>query len=186
MSGHSKWNNIKNHKAAVDGKKSKLFGELSKQIRLSVKENKSGDPKFNVGLRTLLDKARDANMPKEKVQRAIDSGLGIGSGANMEEVTFEGFGPGGVGFIVVTITNNHNRTTGEVRNVFTKTGGALGSPGSVKYLFERGTAGEYILTMPMAITDPSHQAQLQALIDNLRALDDVEDVYCAGEWLGQE
>lgn len=186
MSGHSKWNNIKGHKAVVDSKKSKMFGELSKHIRLMVKEGKSGDPKFNIGLRVLLDKARDVNMPKEKVQRAIDSGLGVGTGANMEEVTFEGFGPAGVGFIVVAITNNHNRTTGEVRSVFTKAGGVLGSPGSVKYLFEKGQAGEYILIMPMPISDLSQQGQLQSLIDNLRDLDDVEDVYCVGEWLGQE
>jgi YebC/PmpR family DNA-binding regulatory protein len=186
MSGHSKWNNIKNRKAATDGKKAKQFGELSKHIRLVVKEGGSGDPKFNIALRVLLDKAREVNMPKEKVQRAIDVGLGKGLGADVREVVYEGFAAGGVPFLVVTQTNNLNRTTGEIRSTFSKAGGSLGSPGSVKYLFTVGQNAEYILTMPMPITDPAQQASLQELIDDLRQLDDVEAVYCVGEWVGQE
>ena len=186
MSGHSKWNNIKNKKAATDGKKAKQFGELSKHIRMVVKEGGSGDPKFNIGLRVLLDKARDANMPKEKVQKAIDVGLGKGAGALVQEVVYEGFGPHGVAFLVVAMTDNLNRTTGEVRSTLTKAGGSLGSPGSARYLFTRAPDGEFTLIMPMEITDPEQQATLQELMDDLRALDDVETVHCAGVWAGQE
>jgi YebC/PmpR family DNA-binding regulatory protein len=186
MSGHSKWNNIKGKKAATDSQKSKLFGELSKHIRLATKAGGSGDPKFNIGLRVLLDKARDANMPKEKVQRAIDVGLGKGEGANVQEIVYEGFGPAGVPFLVVAMTNNLNRTTSEIRNVFSKAGGSLGAPGSVKYLFTRDQAGEFVLTMPIPVVDPEQQTVLQDLIDELRGLDDVETVYCAGQWTEQE
>jgi YebC/PmpR family DNA-binding regulatory protein len=186
MSGHSKWNNIKGRKAATDGKKAKVFGELSKHIRLAVKEGGSGEPRFNVGLRVLLDKAREANMPKEKVQRAIDVGLGKGAGANVQEIVYEGFGPGGVPFLVVAMTDNLNRTTGEVRNVFSKAGGSLGAPGSVKYLFTRSQNAEFILTMPMPVEDPEQQIALQDLLDELRQLDDIETVYSAGEWAEKE
>lgn len=186
MSGHSKWNNIKNKKAATDSKKAKQFGELSKHIRMVVKEGGSGDPKFNVGLRVLLDKARDVNMPKEKVQKAIDVGLGKGAGALVQEVVYEGFGPHGVAFLVIAMTDNLNRTSGEVRSTFTKAGGSLGSPGSARYLYVRAPDGEFTLVMPMEITDPEQIATLQELLDDLRALDDVETVHCAGVWAGQE
>lgn len=186
MSGHSKWNNIKNKKAATDSKKAKQFGELSKQIRMVVKAGGSGDPKFNVGLRVLLDKARDANMPKEKVQKAIDVGLGKGAGALVQEVVYEGFGPYGVAFLVIAMTDNLNRTSGEVRSTFAKARGSLGAPGSARYLFTRTADGEFILTLPMDVIDPEQQQVLQELLNDLRALDDVEIVHCAGVWPGQE
>jgi YebC/PmpR family DNA-binding regulatory protein len=186
MSGHSKWNNIKNRKAAVDGKKAKIFTQLAKNIRMAVKEGGSGDPKFNASLRLLLEKAREANMPKDKVQKAIDVGLGKGDGANSQEVIYEGFGPGGVGMMIVAMTNNHNRTSGEIRTILSKAGGSLGAPGCVKYMFSRSENNEFVLTMPMLITDLSTQEALQELIDSLLEHDDVEDVYCVGEWEGKE
>ncbi len=186
MSGHSKWNNIKNRKAAVDGKKSRIFSQLAKNIRMAVKEGESGDPKFNPSLRLLLEKAREANMPKEKVLKAIDVGLGKGEGANAQEVVYEGFGPGGVGIMAVAMTNNLNRTAGEVRAIFSKAGGSLGTPGCVRYLFTRGVGNEFVLMMPMVVTDPQVQSQMQNLIDQLHEHDDIEDVYCVGEWEGKE
>ncbi len=186
MSGHSKWNNIKNRKAAVDGKRSRIFTQLAKNIRMAVKEGGSGDPRFNSSLRLLLEKAREANMPKDKVQKAIDVGLGKGEGANSQEVVYEGFGPGGVGLMAVSMTNNHNRTSGEIRNILSKAGGSLGAPGCVRYMFERSENNEFVLTMPMAVSDEDTQVALQELLDELVEHDDVEEVYCVGEWEGKE
>src|SRR3989304_3111017 len=131
MSGHSKWSNIKNQKAAADAKKGKIFGLLARQIRNAVKEGGSGDPQSNATLRTLLEKSRAENMPKEKVQRAIDVGLGKGAGGELKEIVYEGFGPGGVGFLVAVVTNNANRTTSEIREIFSRAGGSIGAPPSV-------------------------------------------------------
>lgn len=186
MAGHSKWHNIKNRKAAVDSKKGKIFSQLAKNIRMAVKEGDSGDPRFNANLRLLMEKAREANMPKEKVQKAIDVGLGKGAGANVQEVVYEGFGPHGVAFMVVTMTNNVNRTAGEIRNIFSKAGGSLGTPGCVRYMFTRGESNEFVLVMPMVIEDEAIQHDLQDFIDQLREHDDVEDVYCVGEWPDKE
>lgn len=186
MSGHSKWNNIKNKKAALDAKKGKIFSQLAKNIRAAVKEGKSGDPQFNPSLRVLLDKARAANMPGAKVQKAIDVGLGKGAAAQVKEILYEGFGPGGVGFLVVGLTDNPNRTSAEIKNIFSKAGGSLGSPGCVAYMFERGEGSDFVTTMPMQIDDETQQQELQDLIDTLREYDDVEDVYCVGDWPEKE
>lgn len=186
MSGHSKWNNIKNRKAATDAVKGKVFGQLARHIRAAVRENGSGDPQSNSTLRTLLEKARDENMPKEKVQRAIDAGLGKGGAGEVKEIVYEGFGPGGVAFLVVVLTDNANRTTGEIKNIFSERHGSIGSPGSASYMFARSSDGGYISTMAFPITDPTQQKQIQSLIDSLRENEDVEEVFCSGEWLGKE
>src|SRR5260221_2417488 len=135
MSGHSKWNNIKNKKGAADIQKGKLFSQLSKQIRVTVREGKSGDPRFNPSLRLVLDKARAANMPKENIERAIDRGLGKGKGGDIREVVYEGYAPGGAGLLVVAHTDNNQRTAGEIRFLFSKAGGSLAGPGAAMYLF---------------------------------------------------
>lgn len=182
MAGHSKWANIKHKKAATDAKRGKVFSQLARSIRTVVKECKSGDPKTNAALRLLLDKARSANMPKNKIQKAIDVGLGKGSGANIKEVIYECFGPGGVGMMIMCFTDNVNRTAAEIKCILSKAGGSLGSPGSVKYMFNMDKVGEYFVTMPLQVEDNAQQEKLQKLIDDLRDYDDVEDVYCAGEW----
>lgn len=183
MSGHSKWSNIKNRKGAQDAKKGKVFSLIAKQIRLAVKEGASDDPKSNPSLRLALDKARAANMPKENVQRAIDRGMGRSSGGQLTEIIYEGFAPQGIGILVQAVTDNKQRTGGEVRHIFSKAGGSLGGPGSAMYLFSRSEDGqEYLPTMPIEITDPAQQEQLEELIDLLRSNEDVEDVYCAGTW----
>lgn len=179
MAGHSKWNNIKNRKSAVDNQRARIFNQLAKQIRISVKEGKSGDPKFNAGLRMLLDKARAANMPKEKIQKAIDVGLGKGASGMIQEIVYEGYGPGGIGVLAVAHTDNPNRTSSEIKFIFSRNGGTLGGPGSVMYLFKR-EGEDYKVMLPLP-ADEQTQEQLQALIDSLLENDDVEEVYHASD-----
>jgi YebC/PmpR family DNA-binding regulatory protein len=134
MSGHSKWSTIKHKKAATDAKRGVVFGRIAKQIYLAVKEGGSGDPDKNPILRKSLDDARGANMPADNVRRAIDKALGMSGGQVMEETDYEGYGPGGVGIIIKCVTDNKNRTGGEVRFLFEKSEGSLGEPGSVSYM----------------------------------------------------
>lgn len=186
MAGHSKWNNIKNRKAAVDSAKGKVFGQLARQIRVAARDGKSGDPQFNSALRVVLEKARAENMPKEKIQKAIDAGLGKGSGAAVREILYEGFGPGGAGFLVVAVTDNPNRTTPDVKAMFAKYGGSIGAPGSAAYLFTRGNDGGYVPTMPIEIAPGAHQTALQKLLTALQSNEDVEEVFTTGQWADME
>lgn len=179
MSGHSKWSTIKHKKGITDAKRGKLFSQLAKNIRIATKEGNSGDSKTNASLRLALDKAREANMPKENIQRAIDRGLGKGKGGQIQEILYEGFGPSGIGLMIVGLTDNKQRTSSEIRSILSKAGGSLGSPGSVSYMFKREQNSEFIATMPMSIEDESLQTKLEELMDNLRENEDVEDVYCA-------
>ena len=178
MAGHSKWHNIKNKKGAADAKRGKLFSELARQIRIAVKEGKSGDPKANPTLRIAVEKARAANMPNENVQRAIDRGLGKGKGGVLQEIVYEAFGPQGIGLLVVAHTENNQRTAAELRALLTRAGGSLGGPGSVMYLFQR-LGDEYKVAIPMEIQDEELLGRLEELMDALRENDDVEDVYSA-------
>ncbi len=180
MSGHSKWNNIKNRKGAIDTQRAQVFNQLAKQIRIAVKLGKSGDPRANSSLRVLLDKARAANMPKDKIQKAIDTGLGKGAGGTINEIVYEGFGPGGVGLLVVAHTDNPNRTSSEIKFIFSRGGGTLGSPGSAKHFFKRN-GDEYEVVVPIPVEDEMIKDKLQELIDELLANDDVEDVFAALE-----
>jgi YebC/PmpR family DNA-binding regulatory protein len=178
MAGHSKWNNIKNRKGAADEKRATVFAQLSKQIRIAVKEGKSDNPQFNPTLRLALDKARAANMPKDKIQRALDRGMGRGAaGATIQEVTYEAFGPGGVALLIQAVTDNLNRTGGEIRFALSRNGGSLAGPGSAKYMFERTADGHgYQTTMPMDVSDADGEALL-TLIEALQEHDDVEEVF---------
>ena len=181
MAGHSKWNNIKNRKGAQDRARAKTFNDLSKLIRIAVKQGKSGDPKANPSLRLLMDKARQANMPNDKIQRAIDAGLGKGKGGAIQEIIYEGFGPGGVGMLVIAQTDNPNRTAGEVRAQFSKNGGALAGPGAAMYLFQREDIS-YTPLMPMEVTDAEVIVQLDELMAELETNDDVEELFVAATW----
>ena len=174
MSGHSKWSTIKHKKAATDAKRGKVFSEVSKMITVAVKEGASGDPSQNPRLRVALDKAREANMPKQNVQKAIDKGLGKGSGGNIEEILYEGYGPGGVGVLVKVSTDNRNRTGNEIKTVFDRSGGSIGSPGSVMYMFERTGEG-YKVKMPMPVGDDVVKS-MEKLIEKLEENEDVEMV----------
>lgn len=137
MSGHSKWSTIKRQKGAADQKRGMTFTKIGNIIALAAKDGGSEDPNTNPRLRLALDQARSVNMPKENIQRAIDRGLGRLPGQTFEEIHFEGFGPGKVAFIVEGVTDNKNRTLAEIRNLFDRSGGALGSTGSVGYMFEK-------------------------------------------------
>lgn len=136
MSGHSKWATIKRQKGANDAKRGVLFTKLSKAISIAVQQGGGiGDPAQNFKLRLAVDAARAGNMPKENIERAIERAAGK-NGEAMEEVVYEGFAPGGVGVIVEAATDNKNRTTSEVSNIFNKNGGNMGQPGSVSYQFK--------------------------------------------------
>lgn len=177
MSGHSKWNNIKNRKGAQDAAKGKIFSQLSRQIRSVVQSGGSGDPNSNSSLRLVLDKARAANMPKDKVQKAIDTALGNNGGKQIQEIVYEAFAPGGVAMMIVALTDNNNRTAGELRTLLGKHGGSLAGPGSAAYMFTRHEAG-FTPTMKIELEESQLSAVLD-LVDLLRDNEDVEDVFVA-------
>ena len=136
MSGHSKWSTIKRKKGAVDAKRGKLFTKLIRELATAARLG-GADPTANPRLRLVVDKARSANMPKVNIERAIQKGAGSLEGEQYEEGVYEGYGPGGVAILCETLTDNKNRTVGEVRHALTKNGGSLGSSGCVSYLFEK-------------------------------------------------
>lgn len=136
MAGHSKWANIKHRKGAQDAKRGKIFTKIIKEITVAARIG-GGDPDCNPRLRTALDKAKQANMPKDNIDRAIKKGTGDLDGVSYEEGIFEGYGPGGVALIVEFLTDNRTRTVADVRHCFSKYGGNLGVSGSVSFLFER-------------------------------------------------
>ncbi|MDD2823338.1 MAG: YebC/PmpR family DNA-binding transcriptional regulator [Candidatus Daviesbacteria bacterium] len=137
MSGHSKWSTIKRAKGAADVKRSATFTKTANAISIAARLGNSGDPNFNPRLRMELDAAKKVNMPKENVQRAIDRGLGKLPGQTLEEVTYEGFGPGKVAFYIQGVTDNRLRTNQEIKHFFDKNGGVLGVPGSTAYMFDK-------------------------------------------------
>lgn len=136
MSGHSKWHSIRRTKGVLDQKRGALFTKLAREITVAAREGNSGDPDMNFRLRLAVDKAKQNNMPSDNIQRAIDRGMGKGSEASIDEITYEGYGPGGVAIIVQAATDNRNRTAAEVRSTFTKGGGNLGESGSVAWMFD--------------------------------------------------
>ena len=136
MAGHSKWANIKHRKAAQDKKRGKLYTKIIREITVGARMG-GGDVNDNPRLRAAVDKALAANMPKDTIDRAIQRGAGGAEGADVEELTYEGYGPGGVAILVEAMTDNRNRTVAEVRYAFNKFGGNLGTDGSVAYLFTR-------------------------------------------------
>ena len=136
MSGHSKWATIHPKKGLIDQQRGKIFQKLAKEIMVAAKGG-SPDPSQNAALRLAVDKAKAQNMPKDNIQKAIEKATGGADGANYENVRYEGYGHGGVAFMVDCLTDNRNRTASQVRSAFTKAGGNLGTDGSVSYMFER-------------------------------------------------
>ncbi|BBL73788.1 YebC/PmpR family DNA-binding transcriptional regulator [Methylomagnum ishizawai] len=136
MAGHSKWANIQHRKGAQDARRGKLFTKLIREITVAARTG-GGDPGNNPRLRAVMDKALTANMSKDTIERAIKKGTGAGGTDNYDEVRYEGYGPGGIAVMVDCLTDNRNRTVGEVRHAFTKIGGNLGTDGSVAYLFSK-------------------------------------------------
>lgn len=167
MSGHSKWAKIHRAKEISDQKKGQSFTKLSNAITLAVREgNLVADPDFNFRLRLAIEKARQANMPKDNIARAIDRAIGKGEGANLEEIIYEGYGPGGVGFLVQTVTDNRQRTVQEVKNIFDRAGGAVASPGAVSFNFKK------VGYITIEVGSSSEEAMLKVMD---LVIDDVED-----------
>ena len=136
MSGHSKWATIKHKKGAADIKRGKLFAKLIKQVEVAARSG-GGDPESNPNLRTMFQKARDNSVPLDTIERAVKRGTGELAGVNYESITYEGYGPGGVAFLIETLSDNRNRTGSEIRSLLSKNGGSMAEPGSVAWQFER-------------------------------------------------
>lgn len=175
MSGHSKWHNIQGRKNAQDAKRGKIFQKLSREIYMAAKSG-DPDPANNAALRLVMDKARAANMPKDNIKRAIDKASGAG-GANYEEITYEGYAPGGVAVLVNALTDNKNRTATSVRVAITRNGGSMGSAGSVSYLFDR----KGYIVIDRSTTDADEDQMLEDLMeagaDDLQTSDDAYEIF---------
>ncbi len=137
MSGHSKWNNIKRKKEKTDGAKARIFTKIGREIAVAVREGGSGDPNVNSKLKDCIAKAKANNVPNDNIDRIIKKAVGDGDKNNYENIFYEGYGPSGVAVIVETLTDNRNRTAGDLRHYFDKCGGNLGQSGCVSFLFER-------------------------------------------------
>lgn len=136
MSGHSKWSTIKRKKGAADAKRGKIFTKLIRELQTAARIG-GGDPDSNPRLRLVVDKAKTANMPKDNIQRAIQKGVGGGDTESFEEIVYEGYGPGGTAIMIETLSDNRNRTVGDLRHALSKHGGNLGASGCVAFLFEK-------------------------------------------------
>ena len=175
MAGHSKWASIKHKKKATDAKRGQLFTKLGRAIQVAAREG-GGDPAANATLANAIQKAKDARMPKDNIERAIAKGTGAGSGSEaIETVVYEGYGPGGVAILVETLTDNRNRTGAEVRHVFSSHGGSLGEPGSVAWVFEK--KGEIVLDGSRS--DEGLMAAIEAGAEDVIAEGDIVEVVTA-------
>lgn len=151
MSGHSKWANIKHKKGRMDAAKANASTKIAREITIAVRMGGSDDPTGNTKLRLALQKARASNIPKDNIQRAIQKGLGANDGASYEEMTYEGYGVGGVAVIVETLTDNRNRTAADVRHIFSKYGGNMGETGCVGWMFKR--KGLFVVEKSMVVSE---------------------------------
>ncbi len=175
MSGHSHWATIKHKKGAIDAKRGKLWSKLSRAIIIAAR-NGGGDPTMNLKLRYAIDKAREVSMPKDNIDRAIKRGTGDVEGMIFEEITYEGFGPGGVAVMVDVLTDNRNRTNGEVRKIFERNGGNMGGPGCVAYLFER--KGSFLVSPDGKDEDTLMGIALESGADDLRQEGEGYEITC--------
>jgi YebC/PmpR family DNA-binding regulatory protein len=181
MSGHSKWATIKRKKGAVDAKRGKIFTKLIREIATAARMG-GGDAGANPRLRLAVEKARNANMPKDNIERAILKGTGGGDSEAWEEAVYEGYGPGGTAVYVEALTDNRNRTAGEVRHVFTRFGGNLGASGCVGHLFER--KGSILFERAGLDADALLEAALEAGADDVVEGDEQLEVVTGGGELG--
>src|SRR5438309_1298392 len=177
MSGHSKWATIKHKKAALDAKRGKSFTRIIKEISIAARNG--GDPDANPRLRTAILAAKAVSMPADNITRAIKRGTGELEGLQIEEVMFEGYGPGGAAVLVLTATDNRNRTVSELRHAFSKNGGNLGEQGSVAWMFERKS--QILIEKDNAEEDQLMNIVLEAGADDLRGDEDNWEVISAPE-----
>jgi len=178
MSGHSKWSTIKRKKAAIDQKRGKIFTKLIKEITIAARQG-GGDVDGNPRLRLAVDNAKSANMPMDNIERAIKKATGEVEGANYLELTYEGYGPGGVAILVESVTDNKNRTVAEVRHAFSKTGGSLGESGSVAWMFDR--KGVITMSSQGKTEDEIMELVLDAGAEDLQAEEDFFEITAAIE-----
>lgn len=175
MAGHSKWSQIKRKKAVTDQKRAAAWGKLVREITVAAKMG-GGDPDGNPRLRLAIDTARAANMPIDNIDRAINKGTGDLEGVEYEEVTYEAYGPGGVAFIVKVTTDNKNRAAADIRSLFTRAGGSLGSTGSVAFQFLH--AGQFLIAKDAATEDQLMEIGLEAGADDVITTDDGHELRC--------
>ncbi|MFC6294657.1 YebC/PmpR family DNA-binding transcriptional regulator [Lactiplantibacillus daoliensis] len=184
MSGHSKWHNIQGRKNAQDAKRGKIFQKISRELFMAVKAG-GPDPDSNSNLRLIMDKAKAANMPKDNIKRAVAKGSGSDA-ANYEEVTYEGYGPGGIAVLVHALTDNKNRTAAAVRSAFTHHGGALAATGAVSYMFDRKG---YIVIQRTDDMDTDEDTMLMDVLDaggdDLQSSDEAFEIYTDPKQLAQ-
>jgi len=174
MSGHSHSKTIKHRKDAVDAKRGKIFSKISRLISVAAKE-KGGDPETNPKLKLAIEKAREANIPKDNIEKAIKRGTGQIEGVKIEEFTYEAYGPAGVALIIEGITDNKNRTLAEIKHILSRFGGKLANSGSVKYLFDK-KGDDWLAKYPLEI-DPKTKGQLEKLFEALDENEDVQEIY---------
>lgn len=176
MAGHSHWANISIKKGAVDKKRGKLFGKMSRLIIVAAR-NGGGDPTMNLALRYAIDKAKKNSMPKDNIERAIKRGCGESGGADFEELLYEGYGPNGVAVLCEILTDNRNRTAGEVRKMFEIGGGNLGATGCVAWMFER----KGLFTIPCSAIDEERlfETALEVGADDVKREGDFFEVTCS-------
>lgn len=172
MSGHSKWATTKRDKAVVDFKRGNLFTKVSRLITVAVKQG-GADPEGNPALRLAIEKAKDARMAKETIEKAIQRGSGLGSEGSLDELIYEGYGPNGEAFYIKAITDNRTRTVTELRNIFNKAGGSLGSIGSTAYIFSADPENPIF---KVEVSDADKE-KLINLYEQLEDNDDVQQVY---------
>ncbi len=175
MSGHSKWATTKRHKAAVDAKRGKIFSSISKDLTLAAKDG-GGDPTTNARLRMLIQKAKQANMPADNVDRAIKKGTGELPGVVYEQLLYEGYGPGGIGIIVEVTTDNKNRAASDVRSTFTKNGGNLATPGALQFSFTK--QGQFIISADKTTEDALMEIVLDAGAEDIKNNGDHFEILC--------
>ena len=176
MSGHNKWSKIKHKKAATDAARSKVFSKHAAYI--AVESRKANGDVNSPGLAAAIERAKKDSMPKDNIDRAVAKGSGAG-GAAIEEVLYEGYGPGGVALLIRAVTDNNNRTAPEIRHLFSKAGLELGTPGSAAWAFEK-TADGYVPATPMELDDSAGE-KLAEFIEKLEENDDITDVYTAAD-----
>lgn len=177
MSGHNKWSKIKHKKAASDAQKSKAF---SKHAQLIAMESRKANGDVNSpGLAAAIDRAKKDSMPKENIDRAVAKGSGAG-GAALEEIMYEGYGPGGAAILIQVVTDNKNRTAPEIRHIFSKAGYELGTPGSAAWAFQKTADGYYVPTTPLDLDDDTGE-KLAEFIETLEDNDDVTNVYTTAD-----
>jgi len=175
MSGHSHWATIKHKKGAIDAKRGRLWSKLSRAIIIAAR-NGGGDPTMNLKLRYAIDKAREVSMPKDNIERAVKRGTGETEGISFEELTYEGFGPGGVAVLVDVLTDSRGRTSGEIKKILERAGGKLGSAGNVAFLFDR--KGAFTVDAGGIDEDKLMEIALEAGADDLKRSGNSFEITC--------